>query len=213
MNSRCSYQSALNFPSNSLARREFNRIWMAVSSLTATIHDPTRIVILNRDNKHIRKIRNLDPERFPTGTLREVLLPPGQRNLRIITVPKRRLGITSSWESSEQGCSAITKVHPDILDHGPICVNCPSPNDLVPFRTSTGSAGEEQCASLAFLPTANARREATRCRPTGSWSNSPHSWTRHNNTVGLRVTARPKNPSILERGCRDASPPYREDWA
>ena len=42
----------------------------------------------------------LDPQRFPIGTLLKVLAPPGQHNLRIITVPKRSLDISSSSSRS-----------------------------------------------------------------------------------------------------------------
>ena len=40
MNSRCSYQSTLNLPSNFLARWELHRIRMTVPGLSAAIHDP-----------------------------------------------------------------------------------------------------------------------------------------------------------------------------
>ena len=47
VNSRSPYQSTLNFPSDLLARRELDRIRVAVSSLPTATNNPTRVVIFN----------------------------------------------------------------------------------------------------------------------------------------------------------------------
>ena len=69
-------------------KTEFDRIRMAVSSLpTATAtNDPTRVVTFNGNNKHIRELRDFDPQRFSIGTTLKILAPPGRCSSRLITV-------------------------------------------------------------------------------------------------------------------------------